>query len=280
MAENGIHHKVIGVAFDGLGYGDDGNFWGGEFFVADLSGYERAGHLDYVPMPGGEQAIKEPWRMAISYLYRIYGENLYNLSHLHPLIFINNETKYKKSEIILKMISQKINAPLTSSMGRLFDGVASIIGLQHIANYEGQAAIRLELIADVYTTSSYPFEININDNTACNSPVCIIRWQKTIESILDDLKNNISKSLISAKFHNSIIEIVLHVCRTVRDNNHLNDVVLSGGVFQNNFLLRRLVDKLNSNNFKVYFNEKVPCNDGGISLGQAVIASERYRTCA
>jgi len=280
MAENGIHHKVIGVAFDGLGYGDDGNFWGGEFFVADLSGYERAGHLDYVPMPGGEQAIKEPWRMAISYLYRIYGENLYNLSHLHPLIFINNGTKYKKSEIILKMLSQKINAPLTSSMGRLFDGVASIIGLQHIANYEGQAAIRLESIADVYTTSFYPFEININDNTACNSSVCIIRWQKIIESILDDLKNNISESLISAKFHNSIIEIVLHVCKTVRDNNHLNDVVLSGGVFQNNFLLRRLIDKLNSNRFKVYFNEKVPCNDGGISLGQAVIASERYRTCA
>ena len=178
------------------------------------------------------------------------------------------------------MLSQKINAPLTSSMGRLFDGVASIIGLQHIANYEGQAAIRLESIADVYTTSFYPFEININDNTACNSSVCIIRWQKIIESILDDLKNNISESLISAKFHNSIIEIVLHVCKTVRDNNHLNDVVLSGGVFQNNFLLRRLIDKLNSNRFKVYFNEKVPCNDGGISLGQAVIASERYRTCA
>ena len=282
MAENGIKHKVIGVAFDGLGYGDDGNLWGGEFLIADLSGYERVGHLDYVPMPGGNKAIKEPWRMAISYLYQIYGNDISSLPPLSLPQFRNEmmpKLNHTKLEIFMKMLSQRINSPLTSSMGRLFDAVASILDLQHIVNYEGQAAIKLEQIADEYETGSYPFNINTTVGAHCSVPLLIVQWQRIIEHIIEDLKRKTERSVISAKFHNSIVEMVSQVCIILRDGNGLCDVVLSGGVFQNNFLFNRLVKKLVSQKFNVHFHKRVPCNDGGISLGQAVIANERHKTC-
>ncbi|MEK6559894.1 MAG: carbamoyltransferase HypF, partial [Planctomycetota bacterium] len=282
MAENGIKHKVIGVAFDGLGYGDDGNLWGGEFLIADLSGYERVGHLDYVPMPGGNKAIKEPWRMAISYLYQIYGNDISSLPPLSLPQFRNEmmpKLNHTKLEIFMKMLSQRINSPLTSSMGRLFDAVASILDLQHLVNYEGQAAIKLEQIADEYETGSYPFNINTTVGAHCSVPLLIVQWQRIIEHIIEDLKRKTERSVISAKFHNSIVEMVVQVCIILRDSNGLCDVVLSGGVFQNNFLFNRLVKKLVSQKFNVHFHKRVPCNDGGISLGQAVIANERHKTC-
>lgn len=277
MAENGIHHKVIGVAFDGLGYGDDGNFWGGEFLVADLSGYERAGHLDYVQMPGGEHAIKEPWRMAISYLYHIYGNDIHLLHRFNTPKFMKE--KNDKLEILLKMLSQNINSPLTSSMGRLFDGVASLLDLQHSVNYEGQAAVKLESIADECETGHYPFGINANVGRRCSIPF-IIQWQPVIKKILEDMHHKTASPIISARFHNSILEMVVLVCTMLRNSKGINDVVFSGGVFQNNFLLSRLINKLKLQGFTVYSHKKVPCNDGGISLGQAVIASERSKTCA
>ena len=277
MAENGIHQKVIGVAFDGLGYGDDGNFWGGEFLVADLSGYERAGHLDYVPMPGGEQAIKEPWRMAISYLYHLYGNDIHLLSLFNSPKFIKE--KNDTLEIQFKMLSRKINSPLTSSVGRLFDGVASLLDLQHSVNYEGQAAIKLESIADEHEAGHYSFVMNTNGVKSCNVPI-IIQWQPVIKHILEDLQHKIAYPIISARFHNSIVEMVLQVCTMLRNSKGINDVVLSGGVFQNNFLLSRLVKKLKLQGFTVYTHKKVPCNDAGLSLGQAVIANERDKTCA
>ncbi len=283
IAEHGIRHKVIGVAFDGLGYGDDGNFWGGEFLIADLSGYERAGHLDYVPMPGGEQAIKEPWRMAVSYLYHIYGDNI----PVFPQTGISlSEAKtdygsdHTKLKILLKMLSHRINSPLTSSMGRLFDGVASILGLQHSITYEGQAAIKLEFIADERTTDFYPCEIDISGGMRRTVPLHIIHWKQIIEHIVKDVKSGFPHSVISARFHNTIVNMAVRVCIILRDNTGLNEVVLSGGVFQNNFLLNRLINRLTSYGFTVYFPQKIPCNDGGISLGQAVVAGERYRTCA
>lgn len=281
MAENGIHHKVIGVAFDGLGYGDDGNFWGGEFLIADFSEYERAGHLDYVPMPGGEQAIKEPWRMAVSYLYQIYGNDI-------PLIntpltpHFTGETKttldHPKIKVLLKMLSQRINCPMTSSMGRLFDGVASLLDLQHSVNYEGQAAIKLESIADEHIIDHYPFDIDVSAGARCRVPF-IIQWQLVIKHLMEDLHRKTASSVISARFHNSIVDMVYQVCIILRDSKGINDVVLSGGVFQNTFLLSRLVKKLKLQGFTVYTHNKVPSNDGGISLGQAVIAGERLKTC-
>ncbi len=283
MVEHGICHKVIGVAFDGLGYGDDGNFWGGEFLVADLSGYERVGHLDYVSMPGGERAIKEPWRMAASYLYHIYGNDIPLIPHISPLLSTgetNVKLDYVKFEILFKMLSHRINSPLTSSMGRLFDGVASILGLHHITTFEGQAAMQLEFIADDHTADFYPFGLNVNARTRSSVPLRIIRWQEIIKHIVNDAKSGVANSVISAKFHNTLADMTLQVCMILRDDTAIREVVLSGGVFQNNFLFRRLLKKLTSNAFKVYFPQKIPCNDGGISLGQAVIASERCKTCA
>ena len=276
MAENGIHDKVIGVVFDGLGYGDDGNFWGGEFFIADLSGYQRAGHLDYVPMPGGEQAIKEPWRMAISYLHHMYGNDIHLLRLFNTPKFI--QEKNDTLEILIKMLSRKINSPLTSSMGRLFDGVASLLDLQHSVNYEGQAAVKLESIADEHIVEHYPFDIDVSVGARCSVPI-IIQWQPVIKHIIEDMHHRIASPVISARFHNSIVEMVVQVCTMLRNSKGINDVVLSGGVFQNNFLLSRLVKKLKLQGFTVYSHKKVPCNDGGLSLGQAVIAGERLKTC-
>lgn len=277
MAENGIRHKVIGVVFDGLGYGDDGNFWGGEFLVADFSEYERAGHLDYVPMPGGEKSIKEPWRMAISYLHHMYGNDIHLLRLFNSPKFI--EEINDKLEILIKMLSRKINSPLTSSMGRLFDGVASLLDLQHSVNYEGQAAIKLESIADEHETGYYSFVINTNGVKSCNVPL-IIQWQPVIKKIIEDMHHKTASPIISARFHNSIVEMVVQVCTMLRNSKGIKDVVLSGGVFQNNFLFTRLVKKLKLQGFTVYSHKKVPSNDGGISLGQAVIANERSKTCA
>ena len=281
MAENGIHHKVIGVAFDGLGYGDDNKFWGGEFLIADFSEYERAGHLDYVPMPGGEQAIKEPWRMAVSYLYQIYGNDIPSI--ITPLTpHFTGETKtildHPKIKVLLKMLSQRIHCPLTSSMGRLFDGVASLLDLQHSVNYEGQAAIKLESIADEHITEHYPFDIDVSAGARCGVPF-IIQWQPIIKHILADVQCKVANPIISARFHNSIVDMVYQVCIILRGSKGINDVVLSGGVFQNTFLLCGLVKKLKLQGFTVYTHKKVPCNDGGISLGQAVIAGERLKTC-
>src|SRR3990172_6843626 len=233
MAENGIHQKVIGVAFDGLGYGDDGNFWGGEFLVADLSGYERAGHLDYVPMPGGEQAIKEPLRMAISYLYHLYVNDIHLLSLLNSPKFIKE--KNDTLEIQFKMLSRKINSPLTSSVGRLFDGVASLLDLQHSVNYEGQAAIKLESIADEHIIEHYPFDIDVSARASGSVPF-IIQWQPVIKHIIGDMQHGIASPIISARFHNSIVEMAYQVCIILRNSKGTNDVILSGGVFQNNFL--------------------------------------------
>jgi hydrogenase maturation protein HypF len=259
-----------------LGYGDDGNFWGGEFLVANISGYERAGHLDYVPMPGGDLAIKEPWRMAISYLYHMYGNDIPMLRLFNTPKFI--QEKNDTLEILFKMLSRKINSPLTSSVGRLFDGVASLLGLQHSVNFEGQAAVKLESIADEHITEHYPFDIDVSAGARCSAPL-IIQWQPIIKHILADVQCKVASPTISARFHNSIVDMVYQVCIILRDSKGINDVVLSGGVFQNTFLLSRLVKKLKLQGFSVYTHNKVPCNDGGISLGQAVIAGERLKTC-
>lgn len=276
MAEHGISRKVIGVAFDGLGYGEDGNFWGGEFFVADLSGFVRVGHLDYLPMPGGEQAIKEPWRMAVSYLQGLYGSNI--LTHFRNCPEREVEGLPIKLEILLKMLSRRINAPLTSSMGRLFDGVASLLGLQHTVTFEGQAAIQLECIADERVTSGYRFDIDFPVGSNGDKPL-VIRWQPVVEQIVKDVNAGISPAIISAMFHHSIAAMVLQVCAIISDRQGIDIVILSGGVFQNNFLLSRTVRGLQSQGFEVYFHEKIPSNDGGISLGQAIIASERRKVC-
>ncbi|MCK4307692.1 carbamoyltransferase HypF, partial [candidate division WOR-3 bacterium] len=264
MAENGITQKVIGVAFDGLGYGSDGTLWGGEFLVADLSEFKRVGHFKYVPMPGGTQAIEEPYRMAVSYLHQIYGEDTLDLG-----IEFTKRIDKKRWKMLTTLINKRINSPIISSVGRLFDAVSSLIGIRDKVNYEGQAAIELEMIVDENCIEEYNYEIKSQNSMLIIAPAQIFA------GIIEDLKSKRALSIISAKFHNTIGSIIRDVVLRIRELFDLNEVVLSGGVFQNMFLLHNAVGKLREDGFNVYTHHKVPTNDGGISLGQVVIANAR-----
>lgn len=263
MAENKIdeNHPVIGVSFDGSGFGTDGHIWGGEFLVATYSGFERMAHLKYVPLPGGESAIRNPAKTAVSYLWQ---ENLGFERDLPSFsFFAENELK-----TIYKQLENNINCPLTSSIGRLFDAVSSIIGIRNTINYEGQAAIELEASLDKSVTDSYHYQIEENRG------VLIIDPGRMINSVVEDVRSGISQSIIAARFHNSLAEVVGNVCRIIRDKTGYSIVALSGGVWQNMTLLSRTIRVLNKQNFKVIIHHKIPTNDGGISFGQAIIISK------
>ena len=265
MAENNVTGRVIGVAFDGTGYGDDGQIWGGEFFTGDYSGFERQAHFEYVPLPGGEAGIKEPWRMAVSYLVKTFGED--TLPFKLPFL---SEIGEDKIDLVIQQIAKGINAPLTSSVGRLFDAVSAMIGLCNVIEYEGQAAIRLEKNAAGSERGLYTYELGRIGS------VYQIRVRQMISAILEDLINGVEVSCISEAFHRTISSIVLDVCQMLREKTGINQVVLSGGVFQNRLLLGLTLDLLENNRFHVFTHGKVPTNDGGISLGQAVLAIRKY----
>lgn len=261
MAEHGLAGPVVGVAFDGLGYGRDGTIWGGEFLVARLSGYERRAHLRYVPLAGGDRAIREPWRMAVSYLRDALGKDPFSLGL--PGWDVIPE---KKIEIVTSMMQRELNTVQTSSCGRLFDAVASITGLRHEVNFEGQAAIELETAVLEGISESYPFEIG------ATSP-WEIDMRPAIERLVQEIQTKVSVSLMAAKFHNTLVAVIVEVCRRLRETDGLNPVCLSGGTFQNAYLLERIVPALLNSGFEVYLNRKVPTNDGGIAFGQAAVAN-------
>jgi hydrogenase maturation protein HypF len=261
MAEHGLEGPVIGVVFDGLGYGGDGTIWGGEFLVAKIFGYERRAHLRCVPLAGGDRAIREPWRMAVSYLRDALGKDPFSLS-LPGWDAISQ----KKIEIVTSMMQQRLNTVQTSSCGRLFDAVASLIGLRHEVNYEGQAAIELEMTALEGVSESYPFEIS------AASP-WEIDLRPAIEQLVREVKKKLPVGFIAAKFHNTLVAVVVETCRRLRDTDGLNLVCLGGGTFQNAYLLERVVPAFRSSGFEVYLNRKVPTNDGGIAFGQAAVAN-------
>lgn len=262
MAENNLNGSVIGVAFDGTGYGEDGNIWGGEFFSGSYDHFNREGHLEYVSMPGGEMAIKEPWRMAAAYLYKCSKGELASDEAENLLKGIDNG----RIGAIVQMIKKSINSPLTSSIGRLFDAVSALLGICMSINYEGQAAIELEYIA--LQGAFEPYEFTLVEKQG-SFEICV---DQLIESIVHDIKAGVDKSLISAKFHETIAEIIAAGCSRIREKTQLDRVILSGGVFQNLTLLEKGVTKLENAGFKVFVHNKVPSNDAGISLGQAVIA--------
>ena len=261
MAENNVKEKVIGVAYDGTGYGDDGNVWGGEFLLCDLKKYSRAGHLKYYPLPGGDKAIVEPWRMAYSYLYSIYGPKAKTLD-----IDFNQRMDCNSLSIIEKMIDKNINSPLTSSCGRLFDAISSLIGIKDEISYEGQAAMELESFCSSGITEGYKFR------TYKEEEKFIIDPQEIFINIIKDLKKGLDKKIIAAKFHNTVAEFTVDLCGKIRENTGINGIALSGGVFQNKYLTEKVIFSLEDKGFKVYIQRKVPPNDGGISLGQAVVA--------
>ena len=265
MVENGIDGEVIGVSFDGTGYGTDGTIWGGEFLICDYSEFKRAGHLEYTPLPGGEKAIKEPWRMAASYLYKIYRDNMLNLD----IDFVKKLDRGKWSTI-QKMIDNGINSPITSSSGRLFDAVSALVGIRKEIYYEGQAAIELEMAACA-EEGVYPFDLkDVEDKI-------LVLLDPLFRGIVSDLEHGVGVDSISSRFHNTVAKIILHVCLKLKKTSGLNRVALSGGVFQNTLLLEKTYALLDNNDFKIFTHQRVPPNDGGIALGQAVVANERAK---
>ena len=319
MAENHLSGKVIGVAFDGTGYGTDGKIWGGEFLVADFRGFERRAHLRYVPLPGGDAAVRQPWRMALSYLRDTFGPEYPSkaseiasakpsgpsetqLRMGRPIIAqhgalllggvlgseenapkspgdgiwspaagieelaLFREVPQEKRVIVDTMLQRHVNCFDTSSCGRLFDAVSSIVGLRHEVTFEGQAAIELEMIADARVERAYPYAIS-------EGVPAQLDMRPMIEAIVADVSGTTPVSEIAAAFHNTLATAIVDVCRKIRENDALNRVCLSGGTFQNVFLLQRTVSGLRNTGFEVFLQSKVPPNDGGIALGQAVIAN-------
>jgi hydrogenase maturation protein HypF len=270
LADNGADGAdgpVIGVAFDGTGYGLDGTIWGGEFLVADLAGFERAGHLAPVPMPGGAAAIRQPWRMAAAYL----DANPENLEAGTGHLDVRRRHQADWPTIVA-MAQKGINSPLTSSAGRLFDAAAAVLGVRDAINYEGQAAVELEQLADPAETGAYPAGIEAGDPFRA-------RGADLVHGVIDDLAAGTSPAVIAARFHHGVAALVEAGCVLTRERHGLDTVALSGGVFQNLLLLRAVVRRLQARGFRVLVHSRIPCNDGGISLGQAVVAGARDRRC-
>jgi len=263
MADNQIQGDVIGLAMDGTGYGLDGNAWGGEFLIADETVFQRFGHLQYLVLPGGEKAIHEPWRIAASLLKTAFGPSWQEIAL--PLNLVPDQRYFETMD---KIIERRINSPLSSGLGRLFDGVAALIGLRGTVSFEGQAAMELEEQATQSSGSPYPFAI-LQDSEKSN----IVDTAAMIRAIVADLDAKKSKAYIAASFHQTLSDVFVAMASKINKSIGLKRVVLSGGCFQNKILLNGSIDKLMSAGFEVYCHRQVPANDGGVSLGQAVVAA-------
>ncbi len=260
MVENNIDEPCIGIIFDGIGYGRDGHIWGGEFLYGDYESYRRVGHFSYLPMPGGDQATKEPYRMALSLLMHSYGNQL-------PQLMFLKQIPQPDLKLLQQMITKRLNCPLTSSCGRLFDAVAALTGIRHVVNYEGQAALELEMTIDAdCNPTPYPYQIRSEENQLIFDPAELTR------AIVADLHNNKPSGIISARFHQTLAVMSVDICMRLRNTTNCRKVVLSGGVFQNRFLTETTIKLLLKEGFTPLTHSLVPPNDGGLALGQAVIA--------
>ncbi|MGD2163652.1 MAG: carbamoyltransferase HypF, partial [Anaerolineales bacterium] len=260
MAEHSLDpdSTVIGLAFDGTGYGTDGTIWGGEVLISDYADFVRKFHLRTFTLPGGDLAIREPWRLALALLSEVGLIGELELTALR-------EIPQHKREIVLHQIDHGVNAPRTSSMGRLFDAVAALIGVRAKVNYEAQAAIELEALVEPSEEGSYP--IHLSDGMIDHAPL--------VQAIIDELRNGVEHGVIAARFHQSLVEVIGQICISVRAEAQIDQVVLSGGVWQNKVLLERTIKHLESEDFQVLRHRKIPANDGGLALGQAVIAAAK-----
>ena len=262
LAENRADGPVIGLAFDGTGYGSDGTVWGGEVLVTEVDHFDRVGHLSCVAMPGSAAAIKEPWRMAVSYLYEAFGDGVADLD-----LPVTAAVAPEKIRTAVQMIKGGINSPRTSSLGRLFDGVAAIVGLRTHVHYEGQAAMALETATGELNGNGYEFGWETVEGT-CRIPV-----KSIIRGVVKDVRKGKSVEWIGARFHDTLIRLFTELCQQIRRDTGLKRVALSGGSFQNDLLLTGLIRELEGRLFTVFTHQKVPANDGGLSLGQAVAAA-------
>lgn len=265
MSENGLaNQKVIGVAFDGTGLGMDNRLWGAEFLVCDYKNFKRRAHLKEIPLLGGERAILEPWRLAAIWLYLIYKEKFINLD----INFIRRIDK-KKWQVLKKMYLSGFNCPLASSMGRLFDAIASLVLVKDKVTLEAELAMELENIASRFLekASGYNFKELKNKNIYILDPAPMLK------EIISDLRAKEAKEKIAYRFHLTVAEMIKKICFILRKERKINKVSLSGGVFQNNLLLRLTLDLLYKEGFNVFIHKKLSCNDSSISLGQVAIAN-------
>jgi len=270
LADNGEPGPVIGVAFDGLGFGADGTIWGGELLVADLVGFRRAGHLEVVPMPGGAAAIREPWRMAAAWLDAAFeGQAPERLG-----VVGRNADRWER---VLALGRSGTASPVTSSAGRLFDAVAAIVGVRDAVNYEGQAAVELEQLADPGEPGAYPARVA---GAAGDGAPLRLAGTDLVRAVVEELEAGVPAPLVAARFHNGLAGVTVAACQALRDATGLETAALSGGVFQNLLLLERTVAGLEQAGFRVLVHSRVPPNDGGISLGQAAVAGARDRSRA
>jgi hydrogenase maturation protein HypF len=269
MVEHGLSGRVLGISMDGTGYGGDGTVWGGEFLAADEKDFQRAGHLPYWPLPGGEAAVREPWRMARSVFGRVMGvERLDGLN-----LGLWEHFGRKKVKLIDRMIERKINCPLSSGCGRLFDAVAALIGLRQFTLYEGQPAMELESLAWKANSRQmpvYPFEPP--EGVSVEGPL-VPDLGPMFEAIARDVSAGVDAELIALGFHHCLSRVMIELGSRLAEHHGLNRVILTGGVFNNRYLLERIGRSLRRRGFKVYTHRRVPPGDGGISLGQAVVAA-------
>jgi hydrogenase maturation protein HypF len=270
MAENGLHGQVIGFALDGTGYGTDGHVWGCEALVAGYEAFERVAHLEEVPLPGGAAAIQEPWRMALSWLFRHFGTRFldWRLPGLERL-------DRRALETVLAMCARGVHSPPTSSAGRLFDAVSALLGVCGRASYEGQAAIELEAVLDDRDTGdAYAFEIEPQGS------LLVIGTRGLFEALARDLRAGVGAGAVSRRFHDGLAEVLARVAGHLRDATGLARVCLRGGSFQNRRLLLGLSRRLEADGFAVFTHTRVPAGDGGLCLGQALVAAHRMRQAA
>ena len=258
MLEHRLGGEVIGFSLDGMGLGDDGTLWGAEALIGSLSGYRRRFHFEYVPLPGGDRASTEPWRMAVSYLYHYRGEGFRDL----PLPVLT-EAGPDQLDLLVQMIRQKVNSPLISSAGRLFDAVSALLGLVYKSSYQAEAPMRLESLADPSENSSYPFEIRQEE-------VC---FRPMFARILQDLEQRVPASRISARFHHTLVRAVVEMALKIREETSINRVILSGGSYQNRILVYETERQLQDHGFRVSGPGEIPVNDQGIAAGQLAVAA-------
>jgi hydrogenase maturation protein HypF len=272
MAENGLVEPVIAVTFDGTGFGTDGTIWGGEFLVGDYRQVRRAAHLRAVGLPGGDAAVREPWRVAVAYLA---DAGLSPHSTWGRLVCGEGKVPRAALRTVEQMIDRRFNTPLTSSAGRLFDAVAALAGARDRVSYEGQAAMELEWLAtEVPPDGAYPFDIaEAVDGEAPAAPNLIVDTRPLIRAVARDVGKGVAAALVGRRFHTAVVEIIVTVCSRLRDGTGLDAVVLSGGVFMNALLACEAAARLGAEGFHVYRHHRVPPNDGGLSLGQLAIAA-------
>ena len=258
MAENEVEGPVLGISWDGTGYGPDRTVWGGEFLRVDATSFERAAHLRTFPLPGGERAVREPRRAAVGLLHAALGDAVFDLGDLPPLAAFSAA----EIRVVGQMLERGLNTPLTSSAGRLFDAVAALVGLRQRTRFEGQGAMELEFALDPAVDEAYDFELVAGDGPL------VADWEPLVRGVLRDVDAGAEIGAIAARFHNALVEIMVDVARSVGEES----VVLSGGCFQNKYLTERAVRRLGEEGFRPYWHQRIPPNDGGIALGQVAAA--------